>query len=106
LGVFEPNHDEVLNFGLAIISTSPHVYSISFNGSLLAIGINNSPIEGFTNAGEALVYKIDNGLLLYRHIYDPTPGNGGGFGYAVALSGFNLLTTAYASKEAQFLNIE
>ncbi|MES2774625.1 MAG: FG-GAP repeat protein [Bacteroidota bacterium] len=104
--VYDAGHDEIQRIGLGIAATAPHGYSIAFNGSELAIGMNNRTVDGLADAGYVIIYNIDNGLLLFKHIYDPTPVTGGDFGYAVALSGYDLISTTFGSREAHFIHIE
>jgi hypothetical protein len=100
--IYAANHNRLFSHGLIKTADLPHVYSLSFNGEYIAVGINNFAAGGITNSGYVTVLGVDYN----RDVKDLDPVIDGGFGYGVALWGFNLLTIKKYGTSAQFLNIE
>ena len=60
--------------------------SVAADGTYLVVGVPNTPVGGFPDAGSAYVYSATTGALVVT-INNPNPGLGDLFGYSVGISG-------------------
>ena len=60
--------------------------SVAVNEGYIAVGAPDSTAGGVNDAGEVLIYRVSDGVLL-RRIQSPAPVFGGAFGLSVALYG-------------------